>query len=158
MSWGETLGAFPRRSVKPPSQPRPSKKPRQRADQRVQHRSAAAAHLIDCYHPPLLSCQVAGAQSVQARTEPRVTTDVVQAGWALTTVLTTTSPDNLPRYAILQIESCQVSHGMPQCARSLQAGGLSSQTQRRSRASLPRHRVRRCVRERMRTPEATSGG
>ena len=40
---------------------------------------------------------------------------------ALTTVLTTTGPDKLPLYAILHSGHGQVSHGMPQPARSLQA-------------------------------------
>jgi hypothetical protein len=39
----------------------------------------------------------------------------------LTTVLTTTRPDKLPCSPILHSEYGQVSHGMPQPARSLQA-------------------------------------
>jgi hypothetical protein len=51
--------------------------------------------------------------------------DVCSPQWpplnALTTVLTTTTPDNLPFGPISQIEHCQVSHGVPQLARFLQA-------------------------------------
>jgi hypothetical protein len=41
----------------------------------------------------------------------------------LTTILTTTSTDSLPLGAISQTKIAQVSHGMPQHARTLQAGG-----------------------------------
>jgi hypothetical protein len=41
----------------------------------------------------------------------------------LTTVLTTTGTDKLPHSPIMYSAYGQVSHGMPQCARSLQAGG-----------------------------------
>jgi hypothetical protein len=39
----------------------------------------------------------------------------------LTTVLTTTTTGNLPVRPPMQIDQCQVSHGMPRPARSLQA-------------------------------------
>jgi hypothetical protein len=42
---------------------------------------------------------------------------------AMTTVLTTPTPDTLPSGPTLQIEHCQVSHHMPQRARFLQARG-----------------------------------
>jgi hypothetical protein len=41
---------------------------------------------------------------------------------AITTVLATMMPDNLPSGPALQVERYQVSHGMPQVARFLQAG------------------------------------
>ena len=44
----------------------------------------------------------------------------------LTTVLTTTVPDTLPLRPILMGVRCQVSHGMPQPARFLQARGRAS--------------------------------
>jgi hypothetical protein len=78
---------------------------------------------------PLWSCQVTGAQGVRASWN--------QANWVLTTVLTTTGPDNLPRYPILQSESCQVSHGMLQCACSLQAEDHGCQAQRGGWADDP---------------------
>jgi hypothetical protein len=44
-------------------------------------------------------------------------------GRELTTVLTTTAPDNLPSSPILEVEHSEVSHGVPQLARFLQARG-----------------------------------
>jgi len=46
---------------------------------------------------------------------------------ALTTVLTTTTPDFLPRQPTSKIVRCQVSHVVPQLARSLQAGSTLGQ-------------------------------
>jgi hypothetical protein len=49
---------------------------------------------------------------------------------SLTTVLTTTTTDNLPVRPAMQIDQYQVSHGMPQSARSLQAGVLGRSLRR----------------------------
>ena len=61
----------------------------------------------------------------EARTEasPGANDLAKQTGWMLTTVLTTTGPDKLPCSPMLQSAYGQVSHGMPQSACSLQAGG-----------------------------------
>jgi hypothetical protein len=48
---------------------------------------------------------------------------VARASWTLTIVLTTTGADKPPLSPILPGVYGQVSHGMPQPARSLQAGG-----------------------------------
>jgi hypothetical protein len=73
----------------------------------------------------LWSFQVASARSVRRGQERPGTTDIARAASpTLTTVLTTTGPDKLPRSAILQSADVQVSHGMRQPARSLQARGI----------------------------------
>lgn len=70
----------------------------------------------------LWSYQVTSALGVRRKQNRRIVTDFASRCWALTTVLTTTGPDNMPCSPISLCLYGQVSHGMPQCACSLQAG------------------------------------
>lgn len=65
----------------------------------------------------------------------------------LNTVLTTTTTDNPPVRPTMQIDQYQVSHGLPQPARSLQAGGqrAADQTWTRHQIRSWSTQVRRCA-------------